>query len=147
MRTLEIIPDKAQYRPNDRLRLLVRASDGRSLEGSSYTYTVALLERMKFDGIHLDQYGFPKKAIRKKNGKDEVVALKDLYSPFINLVREEMRKIDPDLGVAFNNVSNYPTHTTAAAGTDIMYIEIWDPACRYHDLKLIIDNARRWSGE
>lgn len=38
-----------------------------------------------FDGIHLDQYGFPKKALRRKNGKDEVVDLAPCYLSLIHI--------------------------------------------------------------
>jgi dextranase len=106
-----------------------------------------VMKTMDFGGIHLDQYGFPKKAIRKKDAVSEVVSLKELYPKFINLVRQEMSAIHDDLGVIFNNVSNYPTHTTAGADQDVMYIEVWDPASSFRDLKQTIDNARKWSGK
>jgi len=102
---------------------------------------------MAFDGVHLDQYGFPKKAIRKRGGRAEVVALKELYPRFIDAVRERMTGTGEGLGVIFNNVGNYPTHTTASANQDIMYIEVWDPASHLRDLKTIIDNARQRSGK
>ena len=105
------------------------------------------VKAMFFDGVHLDQYGFPKKAIRRRGGGADVVALKELYPRFIDLVRERMSRLGEGLGVVFNNVGNYPTHTTAAAGQDIMYIEVWDPATHLRDLKAIIDHARQRSGK
>ncbi len=101
-----------------------------------------------FDGLQLDQYGLPKKAIRKKDGKNEIVALKNLYPRFIDLVREAVaERIHDDVVLIYNNVGNYPTHTTAASALDTMYIEVWDPAFHLRDLKQIIDNARLWSGK
>jgi dextranase len=106
------------------------------------------IQVMGFDGLHLDQYGFPKKAIRQKDGKSEVVSLKELYPSFINMVSDTMKhQFDQHVGLIFNNVSNYPTHTTATASQDIMYIEVWDPVSRLRELKLVIDNARLWSGK
>ncbi len=103
---------------------------------------------MGFDGLQLDQYGLPKKAIRKKDGKNEIVALKDLYPRFIDLVREAVtERIHDDVMLIYNNVGNYPTHTTAVSAHDVMYIEVWDPAFHLRDLKQIIDNARLWSGK
>lgn len=109
---------------------------------------ILALQSIDFDGLHLDQYGIPKKAIRKKDGKLEVVALKDLYPRFIDLVRQAVTERFGDrAGVNYNNVSNYPTHTTAKSALDTAYIEVWDPAFHLRDLKQIIDNARLWSGK
>ncbi|WP_162463250.1 glycoside hydrolase family 66 protein [Paenibacillus psychroresistens] len=100
-----------------------------------------------FDGLHLDQYGMPKKAIRTLNGKKEVVALKQLYPAFINRTREVIAPRYPVAGLIFNNVSNYPVHTTANALQDIIYIEVWDPMTYLRDLKQLIDRARELSGK
>jgi dextranase len=109
---------------------------------------VNAIQVMGFDGLQLDQYGFPKKAIRKKDGKHEIVALKDLYPRFIDLVREAVsERIGNDVVLIYNNVGNYPTHTTAISELDTMYIEVWDPAFHLRDLKQIIDNARLRSGK
>lgn len=110
---------------------------------------VNAIEVMGFDGLQLDQYGFPKKAIRRRGEHTDIVALKELYPRFIDLVREAItERFGSDrVGLIFNNVSNYPTHTTAASSQDVMYIEVWDPAFRLRDLKQIIDNARKWSGK
>lgn len=110
-----------------------------------------VIEAFDFDGLQLDQYGFPKKAIRRRaDGDREVVALKELYPRFIDRVGARLNGpgsgVGP-VGVIFNNVSNYPTHTTAGSRQDALYVEVWDPAFRYRDLKAIIDNGRKWSGK
>lgn len=106
------------------------------------------IQAMGFDGLHLDQYGIPKKAIRLKDGKPEIVGLKQLYPDFINIVNEAMtEKFTEHIGLIFNNVSNYPTHTTALAMQDVMYIEVWDPVSHLRELKSVIHNARLWSGK
>lgn len=102
------------------------------------------IDAFGFDGLQLDQYGFPKRAIRKRGGRTEFVSLKELYLRFINLTRE---RLGDDVVLIYNNVSNYPTHTTASSGLDAMYIEVWDPESRFRDMKKVIDNARRWSGK
>ncbi|HEX7056824.1 MAG TPA: glycoside hydrolase family 66 protein [Bacilli bacterium] len=91
-----------------------------------------------FDGLHLDQYGFPKQAIRKTDGGAEVVRLKELYPAIINRSREKT----PDAGLIFNNVGSYPLHTTAAAAQDALYIEVWDPVTRLYDLYALVRRAR-----
>lgn len=100
-----------------------------------------------FEGLHLDQYGFPKKAIRKVNGKGEVVSLKEMYPAFINLTREAAASKSSDIGLIFNNVSNYPVHTTAGADQDVIYIEVWDPMTHLRDIKQLIDRARELSSK
>jgi dextranase len=100
-----------------------------------------------FDGLHLDQYGFPKKAIRKVKGRTEVVSLKDMYPSFIDRTRDAFAEKSSDIGLIFNNVSNYPIHTTAAANQDAIYIEVWDPMTHLRDIKQLIDRARELSGK
>lgn len=113
-----------------------------------YRELEGVLERMGFDGFHLDQYGFPKKAIRKRgDGVREVVRLKELYPKFINGLRERLSGAFPEAGLIFNNVSNYPVQTTAGAAQDIVYIEVWDPVTHLRDLKQLIDWARMLSGK
>lgn len=100
-----------------------------------------------FDGMHLDQYGFPKKAIHHADGRKEVVALKDLYPAFIDAVRGDLENHRLDASLIFNNVSTYPVHTTAQSKQDAIYLEVWDPVTRLGDLKHIIDRARELSGK
>jgi dextranase len=100
-----------------------------------------------FDGLHLDQYGFPKKAIRKVSGHEEVISLKDMYPAFINRTRQAVAQKSSEIGLIFNNVSNYPVHTTCAAEQDAMYIEVWEPITHLRDVKQIIDRARELSGK
>ena len=96
-----------------------------------------------FHGLHLDQYGFPKQAIRRVGGREEVVRLKESYPSFIAQTREAL----PSAGLIFNNVSSYPVHTTAASPQDAMYIEVWDPVATLEQLKENIDRARELSGK
>ncbi len=100
-----------------------------------------------FDGLHLDQYGFPKKAVRRVDGKASVVALKELYPAFIAKVREAVDQVREDTGLIFNNVSNYPPQTTATAPQDVVYVEVWDPVSQLGHLKPVIDRARELSGK
>ncbi|WP_256759935.1 glycoside hydrolase family 66 protein [Cohnella sp. WQ 127256] len=156
------LPDYAENHPDQ----LLYQNDGEPYSLGKYFYIMDISERsdwtkhiidqfvkavegMGFDGLQLDQYGFPKKAIRRKGEHTDVVALKELYPRFIDLVREAVTKQfgEDQVGVVFNNVSHYPTHTTATSSQDVMYIEVWDPAYRFCDLKRIIDEARKWSGK
>ncbi|MNO16786.1 Cycloisomaltooligosaccharide glucanotransferase precursor [compost metagenome] len=95
-----------------------------------------------FDGIHMDQYGFPKKAIRRIAGKEEVVDLAECYPALIDRTKAALRAVDAEAGVIFNNVGNYPIHKTASSDQEALYIEVWPPVVRLRELKGLIDNAR-----
>lgn len=98
-----------------------------------------------FDGIHLDQYGFPKKAYRQLNGKRELVDLAECYPVLINQTKENLSEVNPEVGLIFNNVSNYPVQTTAKAKQDAVYIEVWPPVVHLRELKGLIDRGRELS--
>ncbi len=100
-----------------------------------------------FDGIHMDQYGFPKKALRMRDGVKEWVNLAECYPVLINLAKETLSKVNHEVGLIFNNVSNYPVHTTAKAKQDALYIEVWPPFVHLRELKGLIDRGRELSGD
>lgn len=100
-----------------------------------------------FDGIHMDQYGFPKKAVRKVGGQEEVVDMANCYGPLIDRTKAAVKKVNPDAGLIFNNVSNYPVHATATADQEAVYIEVWPPEIHFHELKALIDRGRELSGK
>jgi len=109
-----------------------------------------------FDGLHLDQYGFPKRALRLRRagggsaaglngsgpGDTEPVDLAECYPQLIDRIKRELTPLRPDVGLIFNNVSAYPVHATAAADQEAVYIEVWPPYDRYADLKRLIDRGR-----
>jgi dextranase len=95
-----------------------------------------------FDGIHMDQYGFPKKALRFVNGTEELVDLASCYPALINQTKEALLAVNEQVGLIFNNVSNYPVHTTAKSNQDAIYIEVWPPVIHLRELKQLIDRGR-----
>ena len=58
-----------------------------------------------FDGYHLDQFGYPKRAIRA-DGEDI-----DVASSLVTLI-ENVRDALPDAHLVFNNVNDFPTGLT-----------------------------------
>lgn len=102
--------------------------------------------REGFDGIHMDQYGFPKKAYRNVNGHYELVDLAVCYPALIDRTKSALSNINPDTGLIFNNVSNYPVHTTATADQEAVYIEVWPPVVHLRELKGLVDRGRELSG-
>lgn len=98
--------------------------------------------REGFDGIHMDQYGFPKKALRLNNDQKEIIDLAECYPHLINKTKEHLLNINTEVGLIFNNVSNYPVHTTAKANQEAIYIEVWPPVIHLRELKGLIDRGR-----
>jgi dextranase len=99
-----------------------------------------VLEKLPFDGLHIDQYGDPKTAF---DYQGQPVDLPKAFTDFIsNAVRQH-----PDVPVLFNAVGNWPIESLAKAPTAFNYIEIWPPKTAYTDLAEIVRNARLLSEE
>ena len=93
------------------------------------------LDALGFDGFHLDQYGYPKRAIRA-DGVDV-----DVAASFVALI-ESVRAALPDAHLVFNNVNDFPTGLTARAGQDAVYIEPWAPQLTLQALADTVTRAR-----
>ena len=86
-----------------------------------------------FDGYHLDQYGWPKRAIRADGVEIDVAA------SFVTLI-EGVRAALPGAHLVFNNVNDFSTRLTARAAQDAVYIEPWAPQVT---LQSLADTATR----
>lgn len=97
-----------------------------------------------FDGIHMDQYGFPKLAYDSKG------ALVDPSVDFPSMIDEaaaRVRRVKPSAGVIFNAVNDWPIDTVAPSDQEAVYIEVWSPHDSYRDLVDLIRRARDLSGK
>jgi dextranase len=101
------------------------------------------VREMGFDGIHLDQYGFPKTAV---TASGERVDLAEHFPLLIDKARAAVVAVRPDAGVIFNAVENWPIETVAPTSQDAVYIEVWPPDVSYNDLRRLIREGRRLSG-
>lgn len=100
------------------------------------------IRELDFDGIHMDTYGFPKRALSIQ-GKSKKVEHPDRQFPLlIEATRSRLQKAKGDVGLIFNAVNNWPVDTVAAASQDAVYVEVWDPNERYIHLYDIIKHAR-----
>lgn len=100
------------------------------------------LSRLDFDGIHMDTYGFPKKAYSLLGGRRKLENLDQQFRMFINKVREELEPVREDLGLSFNAVGNWSIETVAPSRQDIIYIEVWAPYENYIHLYELISRAK-----
>jgi len=88
-----------------------------------------------FDGYHLDQYGYPKRANRADG------AVVEVGKSFVRLV-EAVRETQPESHLVFNNVNDFPTWLTATAPQDAIYVEPWAPQLTLQALADTVTRAR-----
>jgi len=95
-----------------------------------------------FDGLHLDQYGFPKDQAFGPRPRATPYDLSQDFPPFIDDARAAVREARADGRVIFNAVGNWPIETVAPTTQDATYIEVWPPYDGYADLQTLILDAR-----
>ncbi len=98
------------------------------------------VRELGFDGIHLDQYGFPKTAY---SAEGELVDLSVCFPPLIDRSRAAVVAERAEAGVIFNAVENWPIETVASTTQDAVYIEVWPPYTSYNDLRALIREGKR----
>jgi dextranase len=98
----------------------------------------AATAQVGFDGFHLDQYGYPKRAHRPDG---RIVDVADSFCRLIDAVRDAL----PGSRLVFNNVNDFPTWATAQAPQDAVYIEVWKPQLGLGHLAQTVTRARHES--
>jgi dextranase len=93
-----------------------------------------------FAGFHLDQYGAPKKALRR-DGRE--VDLAEAFPALIARLAEEV----PGARLIFNNVNDFPVWATASAPQAAIYVEVWEPTSRLGQLGALVAKARALAPE
>ena len=100
------------------------------------------VEIMGFDGIHMDTYGFPKKAVSIHGNERKIEYLDEHFPILIENTRKTLSATKEDVCLIFNNVGNWPVVSVADTCVDAIYIEVWKPYERYCHLQQIIMNAQ-----
>jgi len=95
--------------------------------------------QLGFSGFHLDQYGYPKRALRADG---EVVDVANSFVAAIHATRASL----PGARLVFNNVNDFPTWASAGAEQDAVYIEVWEPNVTLGALAEIVNRAKSVSG-
>jgi len=104
------------------------------------TELVNSVSSIGFDGFHLDQFGYPKTALRA-DGLDIDVSAS--FATLISTVRDSL----PDQQLVFNNVNDFPTWITAHTPQDGVYIEVWAPTLTLNSLAHMVTRAKSLAGE
>jgi dextranase len=94
---------------------------------------------MDFDGIHMDQYGFPKYA-KTRDGR--VVDVGGTFAPFIDEAKLAVNEVKTSNQMFFNCVNNWPIERVADSLMDAVYIEVWDPHSTYRHLHQLVRESR-----
>ncbi len=103
----------------------------------------AAVAALGFDGIHVDQYGFPKHARSRAGGAWHTVDLSAQLPGFVAEAAERVRRRRPEGGVIFNCVNAWPLESLAGLRDDAAtYIEVWEPHTRFRDLYELVRRAR-----
>lgn len=103
---------------------------------------VKALKEFDFNGIHLDQYGFPKIAYSYPGNKKKFVYMANLFYEFIADCRTKLSGIKSDVKLIFNAVNGWSLEILANSDQDVVYIEVWPPHETYQDLKDLINRAK-----
>ncbi len=105
--------------------------------------------QLGFDGIHMDQYGYPKFAYTGRVDPSTLFDVENAFAPFIEKTRRELDRTDDaeDKSLLFfNAVNNWPVRKVAPAPVDAVYIEVWSPYDSYAHLERLIVDAKRYGG-
>ncbi|HXR66705.1 MAG TPA: glycoside hydrolase family 66 protein [Ktedonobacteraceae bacterium] len=100
------------------------------------------VREVPFDGLHLDQYGFPKENAFGPLPEHIAYDLAQDFPVFVAEARKAVRQAQPEARVVFNLVENWPVQTVAPTTPDATYIEVWPPYTSYYDLQQLILGAR-----
>ncbi|CAN5409322.1 hypothetical protein BH10ACT7_BH10ACT7_08190 [soil metagenome] len=101
---------------------------------------VASVDSVGFDGFHLDQFGYPHRAVRADG---VVVDTAESFDEMITSVRSRL----PQARLVFNNVNDFPTWVTAGSPQDAVYIEVWHPTDTIGALAQMVTRARTVAGD
>lgn len=105
------------------------------------------VREVPFDGLHLDQYGFPREQVFGPAPRCVPYDLAEDFPVFIDAARLAVREAQPGARVIFNAVENWPIETVAPTSQDATYIEVWPPYTSYADLQKLILEAQRLAPE
>jgi dextranase len=132
-------PDGRPWRLGEDFLWLVDPADRRWLRHFRSELRGAL-DAGGFDGFHLDQYGWPKRALRADGG------VVDVAEAFTKLIRGARRAL-PEARLIFNNVNDFPSWATASTPQDAIYIEVWPPHEELDHLAALVTKARSLAPE
>lgn len=105
---------------------------------------IKVVETYNFDGVHIDQYGYPKLAY---DADGRTLHIGPAFRTFLDETKQKLTQAVTERNrITFNSVANWPAALVAKSAYDFNYIEVWPPYTAYGDLELIIHGAYESSG-
>ena len=98
----------------------------------------AAIRGFRFDGIHMDTYGRPHRAL---SADGERLELADLYPGLIDEASRSLSEVRADARVLFNCVEGFPLGSVAASPTASLYLELWPRDRSFADVVRWIERA------
>ncbi len=127
----------------EKLFYIMNIHQGNPWRGHILAEMTRAVRDVPFDGLHLDQYGFPKDQAFGPKPRAIPYDLASDFPPFIDDARRAVRDARPGCRVIFNAVGNWPIEAVAPTTQDATYVEVWPPDEEYADLQTLILEARR----
>ena len=93
------------------------------------------MRRAGFDGIHMDTYGEPKRAL---SAQGETRELETALPKLINDTDAFLRRAGETPHLIFNNVGAWPAGLTCQEPQDAVYMELWQPMDRLRHIRQAI---------
>ncbi|HEY0119610.1 MAG TPA: glycoside hydrolase family 66 protein [Cellulomonas sp.] len=92
-------------------------------------------EEIGFAGFHLDQYGWPKRALRADGSETDL-------SQTLPALVDQIAGAVPDARLIFNNVNGFPLDRAARVRQSALYTEVWPPRVELRDLVDLVAQSR-----
>jgi hypothetical protein len=127
----------------EKLFYIMNIHEGNPWREQILTTMAEAVQKVPFDGLHLDQYGFPKENVFGPQPERVAYDLEEDFPSFIDAARAAIRQAAPGTRVIFNAVENWPIKTVAPTSQDATYIEVWPPYTSYLALQKLILAAQR----
>ncbi|MCB9134052.1 MAG: hypothetical protein H6636_01410 [Anaerolineales bacterium] len=103
-----------------------------------------ILTETTFDGIHLDQFGWPKDGY---DAEGHFFQLDQALADMINATSDLVKSMRGENGaVIFNAVTNWPINTVAPSQEDVVYIEVWEPYTTFNHLHELVNQGQTLGG-
>ncbi|MFZ5816084.1 MAG: glycoside hydrolase family 66 protein [Bacillota bacterium] len=110
-------------------------------------YVQAVAE-LGFDGVQIDQYGYPKRALPYPGEMGQAsLDLSELFLPFMERAQAALERVKPGARLIFHAVNNWPLRQVAGGPQAANCIQVFSPHETYRDLRDLVRNARALAPE
>ncbi len=127
-------------------KLIIAAPDNKGWSSYLTDQCELAIKKLGFDGIHLDQYGYPEDDVSASRSGTDDYHLYKTSEGFVNFINELKNAISPKT-VYFNCVNDWPAEEVQSKSEeDSVYIEPWESCNTYSQLFDMINSAKTYSG-